>query len=240
MLWIYFLGLFLVVNPFEEAVLEPLTLPVVFTERTMDQGNYVFTINSWTIENLSLIVEANHGGHIFVEGKNATLRCETSSKHHFVAWSWERSEGEGVWEKVDTGKQLVLSRAEDNGNYRCHGYSKTLNASSLAYEVYFLSTSSSVLEIQGVTRLAAAALVLSLLALLFLAVLVLWLWVHRIKEASSLTTRTAEPNDYGSKNPHSPPVDDGDIYMNSLEIEKAYSDLNPTFRAEDQSYATLA
>ncbi|KAG5266219.1 hypothetical protein AALO_G00251100 [Alosa alosa] len=228
MLWIYFLGLFLVVNPFEEAVLEPLTLPVVFTERTMDQGKYVFTINSWTIENLSLIVEANHGGHIFVEGKNATLRCETSSKHHFVAWSWERSEGEGVWEKVDTGKQLVLSRVEDNGNYRCHGYSKTLNASSLAYEVYFLSTSSS--EIQGVTRLAAAALVLSLLALLFLAVLVLWLWVHRIKEASSLTTRTAEPNDY----------DDGDIYMNSLEIEKAYSDLNPTFRAEDQSYATLA
>lgn len=44
----------------------------------------------------------------------------------------------------------------------------------------------------------------------------------------------------GFRGANIPPVDDdGDVYMNSVEIEKVYSNLNPTFRAEDQSFATL-
>lgn len=93
-------------------------------------------------ENFSAIwVEASHGAHIFEEGQNVTLKCEASSTPASVAWSWERLDKKRVWQEVDTEKQLVLSRMEDSGEYRCRGHSEILNVTrkSPAYQVYFFS-----------------------------------------------------------------------------------------------------
>ncbi|XP_031436421.2 uncharacterized protein LOC116223519 [Clupea harengus] len=257
MLWIFFAGLFLWVYPYAEAGCFNITElkedsmvitemeccdPILKNASLEHSGLYICSLSQsiadtvWSIhENFSAIwVEASHGAHIFEEGQNVTLKCEASSTPASVAWSWERLDKKRVWQEVDTEKQLVLSRMEDSGEYRCRGHSEILNVTrkSPAYQVYFFSIPNS-----GSVSLAAAALSLSLLALLLLVALGLWLW---LKERPSPNTRTAEPNDYGSKGANIPPVDDdGDVYMNSVEIEKVYSNLNPTFRAEDQSFATL-
>lgn len=170
-----------------------------------------------------LTVKGNYDAHIFEEGQNATLKCE-------VIFELQGSEWNETWQTMTTEEQQVLCRKEDSGVYRCCLIS---NATSQSNQIYILSKPDS-----GSLGLAAAAMFLSLLALLLFIALALWLWLHRVKETSSSTNRNAEPNDYGSKNTHSPAVDDGDIYMNTLEIEQAYSDLNPG--AEDQSYATLS
>ncbi|KAL2099379.1 hypothetical protein ACEWY4_005859 [Coilia grayii] len=182
----------------------------------------------------SVWVNADHSGvRVFREGQKVTLRCEACTEPPSSAWRWERQEENGSWKEVGTGQELVLSKMEESGVYLCHAM--PFNVTSLEYEVYFFSTHHSVMG-----SLAVAALFMSLLVLLLFIALVLWLWLSgRVRERPDPNPGPTEPKNYGESACDSP-VDEGDIYMNTVEIEKAYSDLNPSFMAGDQSYDTLA
>uniref|UniRef100_A0A1A8RKV2 Adhesion molecule with Ig-like domain 3 n=1 Tax=Nothobranchius rachovii TaxID=451742 RepID=A0A1A8RKV2_9TELE len=172
-------------------------------------------------------------------GQKVQLSCRSAFSLNPVLWNWSHLQN-NTWKKVIDGKELTLSKPEDSGLYRCYAETKFQKSVSQNLTVFIISVPRQTNE-----DLGEAALVLSILNLIFLIAAFLWFMSQKFchQRTTSSTSKKVEATARPTAVPNvcKPPADpDGDVYMNYTGPNPAYTDLNPANMAGDNLYSSLS
>ncbi|XP_029900875.1 uncharacterized protein LOC115354601 [Myripristis murdjan] len=212
-----------------------------------EKTNYSVSIWLTVVERLSALqVVAIPGYPVVVEGQGVTMHCIASTWPALVVWSWERLDKQGKWQKVGTSRDLILTKAEESGRYRCHAKSLEhrilQNELSPNHTVYIISLPLTVGE-----KLGIAGFCLLLVALIILFLILFWLVRQRANETAALqalsTANTLAKGFAGpGKAPNGNQTSDceGEMYMNYQPTDQAYTDLDPAYMTGDEVYSSLS
>ncbi|XP_024129928.1 uncharacterized protein LOC112147627 isoform X2 [Oryzias melastigma] len=167
------------------------------------------------------------------EGQRVQLQCKLlSGSTVSVDWTWQVLKGQ-TWKEVDSDGELILTKPEQSGVYRCLAGSNW----SQNHTVSIVAIRASMGEVLGI-----AAFVLSLLVLItIIAGLLLVVW-QRIGSPKTPSSPAVKEKDPGPKfEPKGDfPTEDGDgDYMNYTGKNSAYTDLDPSSLSADNEYSTV-
>ncbi|XP_042244523.1 uncharacterized protein LOC121880950 [Thunnus maccoyii] len=207
---------------------------------TQEQVSILYTYLETTAvtveENLSPLQLVATPDYPVAEGQRVTMHCSAFTMPASVSWSWQRLENQ-TWQQVATGRDLTLTEPEQSGLYRCHAESRLSQTSmSPTHNVYIISIRATVGE-----KLGIAAFILSLLALIINLAILFWLSWQRFSGMLTASNTAAKGLSGAEKPPKGClPQTDGDVYMNYVNTNQAYSDLDPAKMTGDNVYASLS
>ncbi|KAF6725059.1 hypothetical protein FQA47_006202 [Oryzias melastigma] len=165
------------------------------------------------------------------EGQRVQLQCKLLSGST-VSVDWQVLKGQ-TWREVDSDGELILTKPEQSGVYRCQAGSNW----SQNHTVSIVAIKTSMGEVLGI-----AAFVLSLLVLITIIAGLLLVVYQRIGSPKTPSSPAVKEKDPGPKfEPKGDfPTEDGDgDYMNYTGKNSAYTDLDPSSLSADNEYSTV-
>ncbi|XP_011488500.1 uncharacterized protein LOC105356899 [Oryzias latipes] len=168
-------------------------------------------------------------------GQRVHLQCKSLIVSRVdVDWSWQILKGQ-TWKEVDSDEELILTKPEQSGVYRCKP--KSGSNWSQNHTVSIVARNTSMGESLGI-----AAFILSLLILIIIIAALLLVVCQRIRSPKTPSSPAVKVDPGPKVVPKGGcPTDesDGDVYINYTAGKNSdYTDLDPSSMSADNVYST--